>query len=222
MNSLRHSLALITGTFALGTRRTAAAIPGALALCVTIALGSACAPAGPGSEETTDEDLGEESEDTGTATDAIISGTWVSSFPPNPVYSSGSLPLPVCRVRRGTNDYHPGKWWMGECLYEWNGTGWRSSNPPYPVEFLVNNGYSWSNLTSASVPNNAVSGGLVPGGATTVCAALVSGQYHPGKLWYSASDGLRCRIELGGAGQAVMVPPGWSWDGWPLVKSLVQ
>jgi hypothetical protein len=157
-------------------------------------------------------------DDVGSAASALVNGAWVSSFPSNPVLSDGGPlgQIPVCRVLR-SGGYHPGKWWSNQCYYEYNDTGWTSLSPSVPVGFLVDDGYRWVDLTTNNVPSNAVSGGPVPGGVTEVCEALVSGQYHPGKFWLNT-----CRIEYGGAGHVLEIPPGRGLDGSVTVRILVR
>lgn len=158
----------------------------------------------------------------GTSPQELIVGNWSgpSAFLASGAVTTGqpSLNLPVCRAPFD-NGWHPGKFWKGQCLFEWGGQG-LAAGPDVPerkaqvanFETLVNNGgISWVPMVKVDcssgacwqflqpVPQNAIDGG--PAGSQAgnaplpVCMASWGGQYHPGKWWASG-----CNIEYGGQG----------------------
>jgi len=159
----------------------------------------------------------------GADSQALVIGNWSapSSFLASGAVITGrpSLNLPVCRAAYD-NGWHPGKFWRGQCLFEWGGQGLAAGpnvdRRPAQVstfETLVNDGViNWVPMVTLDcssgacwlrlngVPQNAIDGG--PAGSQAgnaplpVCMASWGGEYHPGKWWANG-----CNIEYGGHGE---------------------
>ena len=158
----------------------------------------------------------------GKAAQELMPGNWSA---PSNILASGAvttgrptLNLPVCRAP-WDGGWHPGKFWLGQCLFEWGGQGLAAgpsvngrASQVATFETLVNNGgISWAPMVTLDcssgacwlrlngVPQNAIDGG--PSGNSAgnapmpVCMASWGGQYHPGKWWVNG-----CNIEYGGSG----------------------
>jgi hypothetical protein len=123
---------------------------------------------------------------------------------------NSSLNLPVCRAAYD-GGWQPGKYWQGQCLFEWGGQKHAASQ----FQTLVNNGrMSWYKMTATycsssgcinqrlPIPQNAIDGGLAGNSAGNVtlgvCKAKRGDQWHPGK-WYAN----KCNIEWDGGGLAL-------------------
>ncbi len=170
------------------------------------------------SGQSADTDADEQSEEPiDEASQALVPGNWVASYgyPAAGAFTTGqpSFYLPVCRANYDGGK-HPGKFWQGECWFEWGNAAHHTPS----FETLVNTGtYDWYPMwywgcdqyglcgnIARPVPQNAIDGG--PAGwqagqvPLPVCMAYKGGEWHPGKFYKGM-----CNIEWGGQGLALPI-----------------